>query len=94
MGGVPEVQLLDASHHEVETRSTGTAGAETPTLQPGASETADARFSPDVSPCGKTVSHVLRVTAAGGGTVDVPITPPTKVCDGGAMVWTPLTAAS
>jgi Protein of unknown function (DUF4232) len=75
-------------------------------LQPGASAKADARFSPDVPGPGdpqiqpspgqpqacEPKAHQLRVTV-GGGSVTVPVIPPTPVCSHGTLRITLLTAA-
>lgn len=62
------------------------------TLAHGKSTHANARFSPDVpgvgegttGPCEAT-AYSLRVTAKGGGTTTVKITPPTPVCEKGQL---------
>jgi len=99
VSGIPQLQLLDAQGGAVPT----TVSAEQPgqgtaakvVLQPGASATAQARFSPDVpgpgdsqqpGPCEPT-SHQLTVTI-GGGTVTVPVSPPTPVCEHGSLRMT------
>jgi hypothetical protein len=84
----------------------GQATAAKIVLQPGASAKAEARFSPDVpgpgepqtqpSPgepqtCEPTV-HQLQV-AVGGGSVTVPVSPPTPVCSHGALRMSLLAAA-
>ena len=60
---------------------------------------AEARFSPDVTGNGRgrpaavrAEAHVLRVTVAGGGTVDAPISPPTPVCERGTLSFSLFTA--
>ena len=68
------------------------------TLAHGKSSHATARFSPDVpgvgeqtlGQCEKT-AYSLRVTARGGGTTTVKITPPTPVCEHGGMTWSVFT---
>jgi hypothetical protein len=69
-------------------------------LRLGATAKATARFSPDVpgpgEPVGKTCepkAYRLRVTPNGGGTLTVPIQPPTPVCEHGGMSFSALIAA-
>ena len=95
VSGVPTVQLLDASGNQLETsgKPNGTGTAVKATVQPGSAATAEARFSPDVDPCGKTPAATLRVTAPGGGTLDVKIDPATRVCNHGAMQWSNLSTS-
>jgi uncharacterized protein DUF4232 len=92
----PGVKLLDASGSPLPTRAVPAqdGGRSTPpaTLEPGTSATAAVRLSPDVAgpgdaqsgPC-QPQAHTLEVTATGGGTVDVPIRPPTSVCERGTL---------
>lgn len=103
--GIPQVQLLGTTGSALPTSTS----AEPPvvpsppkiSLQPNASATADARFSPDVNgtgdnspgPCQPTAT-VLRVTAPGGGTIDAPIQPPTPVCERGSLHFKDFAAAS
>ena len=105
VSGLPQLQLLDAQGGALSTSVTaaqpGTATAAKIVLQPSASATSDARFSPDVpgvgegqagQPC-EPVAHQLQVTATGGGTFVAPITPPTSVCEHGSLRMTLYTAA-
>ena len=105
VSGLPQLQLLDAQGGALPTSVTaaqpGRATAAKIVLQPSASATSDARFSPDVpgvgegqagQPC-EPVAHQLQVTATGGGTFVVPITPPTSVCEHGSLRLTLYTAA-
>ena len=104
VSGIPDLQLLDAQDGALPT----TVSAEQPgqgtaakiVLQPGASAVAEARFSPDVpgpgdsqqpGPC-EPVAHQLRVTI-GGGSVTVPVSPPTSVCEHGSLRMALLAAA-
>ncbi|HET8529458.1 MAG TPA: DUF4232 domain-containing protein [Gaiellaceae bacterium] len=101
VSGLPQLQLLGSGGGSLPTKVTadkpGDTGS-TVALQPGASATAQARFSPDVqgvgegNPCEPKAS-TLRVTAPGGGTIDVKIDPPTSVCSHGAMQLTPYSTA-
>jgi Protein of unknown function (DUF4232) len=86
-------QLLDANGNDVPTNVT----APTATTLLAASESLGyhARFSPDVNGTGdntngqcQPTSATLRITLAGGGTVDAPIKPPTPVCEKGSMSLT------
>jgi Domain of unknown function (DUF4232) len=94
--GIPDVQLLDASGSPLPTHVSaahpGQATAARIVLSPGDSASAEARFSPDVPGVGEQhggacepKSVTLRVSPTGGGTVDVPIRPPTSVCERGAL---------
>ena len=64
-------------------------------LNPGKAARLDARFSPDVPGPGEQqmgacerVATRLRVVPNGGGSTLVPLTPPTSVCEHGAMSLT------
>jgi hypothetical protein len=104
LSGIPQLQLLDAQGTKLPTNVSpahpGTATAARVDLQPGDAATADARFSPDVpggseqtdGPC-EPKAYTLRVTV-GSGTVDVPITPPTPVCERGSLAMDNFAAAS
>ena len=84
----------------------GQATAAKIVLEPGASARTDARFSPDIPGPGEPATqpspgtpeeceptaHQLQVTV-GGGSVTVPISPPTPVCSHGALRMSLLTAA-
>jgi len=63
-------------------------------LSPGRGTSRSARFSPSVPGTGDSQSgacqpkaYTLRVTLTGGGTVDVPIKPPTSVCERGTLTF-------
>jgi hypothetical protein len=102
VSGLPIVQLLDQAGHDLPTNvqpaKPGTATAARIILQPGASATAEARFSPDVpggseqtdGPC-EPKAYTLRVSLA-GAPLDVPITPPTPVCERGTLSFSLFTA--
>jgi hypothetical protein len=96
ISGIPTTQLLDANGGQLETHGTpnGAATAVLVTLQPGDSASAQARFSPDVDPCGTIYATTLRFSPAGGGTLDVRVDPRTRVCNHGAMQWDPFTTNS
>jgi hypothetical protein len=94
--GLPVVQLLGADGSNLPTKvSAEQPGATTAvkvSLGPGGSAGAQARFSPDVPGVGETQTGAcepkavqMRVTAPGGGTFDVPVTPPTSVCEHGSL---------
>jgi Protein of unknown function (DUF4232) len=99
--GVPGVLLLDARGGRLPTHGAfagkpGILTAVMVPLLPGKSATLTARFSPDVPGRGEPVlkraceptAHKLRVAPAGGGTVVVPISPPTPVCEHGSLQLT------
>jgi hypothetical protein len=90
--GIPRGMLLGATGTELPTnvRASGGAG-KTVVLPPGASATAQARFSPDVAGVGDSqtgacqpVAHTFQLIAAGGVT-EAPIKPPTSVCQRGTL---------
>lgn len=97
--GVPSVTLLDENGDPLPTNaSPAPAGvAATPVvLAAGEAATSDARFTPDVPGPGEPAAggdqceptaHTLRVSV-GGGSVEVPIRPPTPVCVHGRMTLT------
>ena len=94
--GLPSGQLLGKTGKKLPThvRAAFPQGlaAILVTLPHGKSSHATARFSPDVpgvgeqtpGQCEKT-AYSLRVTARGGGTTTVKITPPTPVCEHGQL---------
>ena len=104
VSGIPDLQLLDAGGAGLPTNVSpahpGTGTAVRVDLQPGDAATADARFSPDVpggseqtdGPC-EPKAVTLRVTV-GGGTVDVPVRPPTPVCERGSLFMSNYAQAS
>ena len=69
-------------------------------LQPGASASAEARFSPDVTGVADGTSGACQPKAAtvrvviGSGTLDAPVQPPTSVCEQGALHVDLFTATS
>jgi hypothetical protein len=95
VSGLPIVQLVDQAGNDLPTNAQparpGQGTAARIILQPGASASADARFSPDVpggseqtdGPC-EPKAYTLRVSLA-GAPLDVPITPPTPVCERGTL---------
>jgi hypothetical protein len=96
VSGLPVVQLVGTDGSDLPTKvSAAQPGATTAvkvSLAPGESARAEARFSPDVPGVGETQTGPcepkaaqLRVTAPGGGTFDVPIVPPTSVCEHGSL---------
>jgi Domain of unknown function (DUF4232) len=95
VSGIPQLQLLGAGGGALPTNVSavqpGQATAAKIVLQPGESARADARFSPDVPGVGEQTqgqceqtAHRLRVTV-GGGSVTVPVSPPTPVCEHGGL---------
>jgi len=104
VSGFPKVQLLGAGGAELPTSETpdqpGTATAVRVVLAPDAAATADVRFSPDVPGTGDQTGSqcqpkatTLRV-ALGGAPLDVPVSPPTPVCERGTLQYRVFTAAS
>ncbi len=95
--GVPQGTLLAASGSALPTHVKPAGGnGKRIVLPPGASATAQARFSPDVAGDGDSQSgacqpqaHTLQVTAEGGGFAHAPIKPPTSVCEQGTLNFEP-----
>jgi hypothetical protein len=98
VSGLPSATLLGTGGRVLPTHGRpahpGQATAALVALKPGARARADARFSPDVPVPGEQarggrcepVAQRLRVSA-GGGTLTVPIKPPTSVCEHGMLQW-------
>lgn len=101
VSGIPVATLLDKTEGALPTQISSAPGGGTApvVLQHGDSAKADARFSPDVpgtgeqqtGPCERT-AFFLRVTAV-GGTVNAAVSPPTPVCEHGALSFSAFTAA-
>ena len=102
--GVPTLTLLDNAGHRLPTKGvfSGPAGMLTAVIVPLAKDKAaslTARFSPDVpgpgeqttGPCERT-AYKLRVAPSGGGTLVVPISPATPVCEHGSLQLSVFTA--
>jgi len=96
--GVPKATLLGASGSPLPTHVTGSSNirGRLVALEPGASAVATARFSPDVAGPGDSQgsacqpdAHTLEVTPDGGGPTEVPIRPPTSVCQQGSLAFEP-----
>ena len=96
VSGTPQVKLLDKRGRPQATKilpaHPGAQTAVLVTLKPGAKTKATARFSPDVPGVGEghigkcePTSYTLLVTPNGGGSVRVPIRPPTPVCEHGQL---------
>ena len=93
ISGPPHAVLLASGGKPLPTDvvfATGVAG--TVLLAPGVGAMEQARFSPDVPGAGDAESgpcqpkaYTLQVTPVGAGTVDVPIKPPTSVCERGTL---------
>lgn len=96
VSALPAVTLLGADGTPLPTSVTaarpGQAAAAKIVLHVSGTAKADARFSPDVPGTGEQhagqcepKAAVLRVDAQGGGSVAAPISPPTPVCEHGAL---------
>ena len=95
--GLPQGRLLSKTGKALPTHITpafpGAMTAVLVRLAPGAWTNATARFSPDVPGVGEPtagtkcepVAYWLRVNGQGGGTTKAKISPPTSVCEHGAM---------
>ena len=90
--GIPRGTLLGATGTALPTHIKASGGGgKRVVLPPGASATAQARFSPDVAGDGDSqsgacqpVAHTFQLIAAGGVT-EAPIKPPTSVCQQGTL---------
>jgi hypothetical protein len=103
VSGIPGLRLLRANGRALPTKvvplNPGALTAAKINLKPGAYAAATARFSPDVpgpgeehpGQCEPTAAK-LRVSPAGGGSLIVPVQPPTPVCEHGTLVITALVA--
>jgi hypothetical protein len=96
--GLPQGRLLGphggALSTNIRAAFPGALSATLVMLRPGQSARATARFSPDVPGIGEQTigaceptAYRLRVTARGGGTSTVRITPPTAVCEHGRLLF-------
>jgi hypothetical protein len=91
--GIPKGTLLAANGTPLPTRVKASGpGGKRLMLPPGASATAQARFSPDVAGEGDSQSgacqpqaHTLQLTVEGSGVTLAPIKPPTSVCQRGTL---------
>jgi hypothetical protein len=103
VSGLPDVQLLGSDGAELPTKvvpeQPGTATSARIVLSPGASASAEARFSPDVTGTGDQTNGAcqpqattLRV-AFGGSPLDVQISPATSVCERGTLQFKLFSAA-
>jgi hypothetical protein len=95
--GVPQGTLLDASGTALPTdvKPAGGSGRRL-VLPPGASATAQARFSPDVAGDGDSQSgacqpqaHTFQLSTAAGGVTEAAMKPPTSVCERGTLHFEP-----
>jgi len=91
--GTPAGTLLGASGTALPTHvKAAEKGGPRVVLPPGASATAQARFSPDVAGQGDSQSgtcqpqaHTFQLSTEGGGVTEAPIKPPTSVCEQGTL---------
>jgi hypothetical protein len=95
VSGLPQVQLLGANGADLPTsvvpEQPGLATGAKIVLQPNASASAEARFSPDVNGTGDSTTgqcqpkSVTLRAAFGGAPLDVAVKPPTPVCEQGQL---------
>jgi Protein of unknown function (DUF4232) len=90
--GIPQGTLLGSSGTALPTRVKSAGGGPRLVLPPGASATAQARFSPDVAGDGDSQSgecqpqaHTFQLSTDGGGVTEAGIKPPTSVCEQGTL---------
>jgi len=95
--GIPNGTLLAANGTALPTHVKAAGGdGKRVVLPPGASATAQARFSPDVASDGDSQSgacqpqaHTFELTTQGGGVTEAPIKPPTSICQQGTLHFEP-----
>jgi Protein of unknown function (DUF4232) len=95
--GVPHGTLLSVTGTELPTNvKAAGGGGRRLVLPPGASATAQARFSPDVAGDGDSQSgvcqpaaHTFQLNAEGGGVTEAGIKPVTSVCQRGTLHFEP-----
>jgi hypothetical protein len=105
VSGLPQLRLVGKLGRPLPTKvipaNRGALTAVRVVLLPGGYSAATARFSPDVPGVGEPVvgrqceptAYRARVSPPpGGGTLVVPITPPTPVCEHGRMLFSVLVA--
>lgn len=95
VSGLPDVQLRGSNGADLPTdvvpEQQGEDTAAHVTLQPNGSASADARFSPDVNGTGDSTNgpcqpkSVSMRVGFGGAPLDVPVNPPTPVCERGQL---------
>ena len=96
VSGIPGLRLLGANGKALPTHARAEHPAQLTAvrvlLRPGGAAALTARFSPDVHGPGEQhpgrcepVADRLRVTPQGGGSVVVPVRPPTSVCEHGRL---------
>jgi len=91
--GAPSGTLLSSDGTALPTHVKAAGGGKRQVLlPPGASATAQARFSPDVPGTGDSQSgscqpqaHTFQLSAEGGGVTEAAIKPPTSVCEQGTL---------
>jgi len=91
--GIPQGTLLGATGTTLPTHISASGGpGRRIVLPPGASATAQARFSPDVAGQGDSQSgscqpeaHTFQLSTAGGSVTEAPVKPPTSVCQRGTI---------
>lgn len=103
--GIPGLTLLDGKGHALPSHASfsgprGMLSAVMVVLAPGRSAALGARFSPDIPGPGEPqtgkacepTATTLRVVVSGGGALLAAISPPTPVCEHGALQVTNLVA--
>jgi hypothetical protein len=86
VSGAPAVTFLDANGTAMNQHTSTTDQKPTViSLQPGASASAQVRFSPDVTPCDPGTATTLRVEMPDDSTFTVKFDPATKLCGAGSV---------
>jgi Protein of unknown function (DUF4232) len=95
VSGLPQVQLVGANGADLPTsvmpEQQGVDTSAKIVLQPNASASADARFSPDVNGTGDSTTGACQPKAVtlrasfGGAPLDIDVKPPTSVCEQGQL---------
>jgi hypothetical protein len=94
VSGPPAVTFLDASGAAMNQHtSTPDQKPTVISLQPGASASAQVRFSPDVTPCDPGTATTLRVEMPDKSTFTAKFDPATKLCGAGSVQPSNYTAA-
>jgi hypothetical protein len=95
VSGIPSIAYLDATGAALKSSiyPNGAGTAALVTLQPGASASADVRFSPDVDPCDPGTATMLKLTLPDSTSLTTKIDPQTRLCGNGGLQPKPFAAS-